>query len=56
MKLSMTSVSIVCYVLFRLTKTKYTVIPTERDIICVIRGKSHDSIVDELYSRRNNKG
>jgi|GEM_PF-1595516 len=52
-KLSMASVSIVCYVLFRLTETQYTAIPTKKGIISVIKDKSHELIIKELYSRRN---
>jgi len=49
-KLSTAAVSVVFYIVFRLTKTQYTAIPTENGTVSIIKDKLHEKIIDELYS------
>ncbi|MGF1725540.1 hypothetical protein [Photobacterium nomapromontoriensis] len=53
-KMTMLSVSIVLYFMFRHTRTEFTVLCTDRYNVKVMKDKHHDEIISELYKRRKN--
>ena len=45
-------IGLLCYLIFRLRTTRYTIIPSDKGNLLVIHNSDHDRIVNELETRR----
>jgi hypothetical protein len=51
-RLSLVTIGLVLVIMSRTTRTRYSVLPTDKGNVLVIKNKQHDEIITELYERR----